>query len=127
MLLIQKGKPGRVLQKECPTPSCHNLTNGGKCRACLSVIRGTTAERGYGSDWQRLQKIKLNQDAVCEIRTHCDGALATEVDHHVPIRVRPDLRLQLSNLVSSCKPCHSAKTMSEVMPGKRDRESAHDV
>ena len=38
---------------------------------------------------------------------------ATVVDHIVPIRVRPDLRLVVKNLQPLCAPCHNRKTASE--------------
>ena len=38
---------------------------------------------------------------------------ATVVDHVIPIRARPDLRLTLSNLQALCKPCHDRKTALE--------------
>lgn len=58
--------------------------------------------------------MKLAQDPLCQIKTHCIGiTAAVEVDHVVPIRERPDLRLDMSNLQSVCHACHSAKTARE--------------
>jgi 5-methylcytosine-specific restriction endonuclease McrA len=39
--------------------------------------------------------------------------LAEEVDHIIPIRIRPDLAFVRRNLQPLCKPCHSRKTMME--------------
>lgn len=69
-----------------------------------------TTQRGYGYDWQKLAALKLATDGICEIRTHCAGAVATEVDHKVPFRgINDPLRLEWSNLRSSCKSCNSAR------------------
>jgi 5-methylcytosine-specific restriction endonuclease McrA len=46
----------------------------------------------------RVRTAKLAANQICKIRTHCMNAFATEVDHIVPIRERPDLRLEWSNL-----------------------------
>jgi|ERR1035438_705761 5-methylcytosine-specific restriction protein A len=103
--------------KACICQPCPNLAEyRGRCREHArraEIARGTTTERGYNGDWQRLRNAKLATDPVCQIRTHCKGLVASEVDHIVPIRVRPDLRLEWSNLQSACKRCHSAKTLSE--------------
>lgn len=51
------------------------------------------------------------------------GAPANEVDHIVPMRDRPDLRLAWWNLRALCKSHHSRKTAHEVGFVKR-REAA---
>ena len=65
--------------------------------------------------------MKLAADPFCQIETHCKGMMpdnvATEVDHIIPIRQRPDLRLVWSNLQSACRACHSAKTWAETHSG----------
>lgn len=76
--------------------------------------RGTTAQRGYGADWQRLRLAFLAQHPLCE----CDdcGAgtkrvrAAQVVDHIIPISERPDLRLAETNLRAMAKSCHDART-----------------
>ena len=80
---------------------------------------GATA-RGYDGPWQKLRLLKLRTDPLCEIQTHCGRGIgapaprgANEVDHKIPIRQRPDLRLEWNNLQSACRPCHSAKTVRE--------------
>jgi 5-methylcytosine-specific restriction protein A len=40
-------------------------------------------------------------------------AAAIDVDHIIPLRRRPDLRLDRSNLQSLCKSHHSQKTLLE--------------
>lgn len=36
------------------------------------------------------------------------------VDHIIPIRQRPDLRLAWRNLQSLCDPCHRVKTAADA-------------
>lgn len=72
--------------------------------------RPSPAERGYDRDWYRVRRLKLSRDPVCEF---CQERLATEVDHILTIRERPDLRLVMTNLRSACRPCHSRRTARE--------------
>jgi len=112
-----------LAQRPCSEPGCSTLVSSGRCikhTRVQELRRGTTTERGYGTDWQKLRAIKIEQDPLCQIKTHCDGTVATEVDHIIPIEDRPDLRLEWSNLQSACKACNSAKRDRE-MPTERRR------
>src|ERR1051326_279119 len=71
--------------------------------------RGKTAARGYDGAHRKLRAAKLAADPICQIQTHCQGAVATEIDHIIEIEQRPDLRLDWSNIQSSCKACNVAK------------------
>lgn len=107
----------------CTTPGCPELTEaGGKCaqhRQQAARSRPSPRVTGrYDRTWERLPLAKLAANPFCEIRTHCFDrpivfSIATQVDHIIPIRQRPDLRLAWSNLQSACESCHSAKTMRE--------------
>jgi 5-methylcytosine-specific restriction protein A len=61
--------------------------------------------------WTELRAAKLRRDPQCE---YCPAGMqraATCVDHRDPIRGEGDPRAwHWPNLVSSCWPCHSAKT-----------------
>ncbi len=63
--------------------------------------------------WRRVRALKLAESPLCEdpFRRH-PGAfvLATDVDHRIPRRERPDLALAKDNLQPLCHACHSAKT-----------------
>jgi 5-methylcytosine-specific restriction endonuclease McrA len=117
-------------RSSCTTPGCRDYAKyRGKCEAHsrqANAARGTTKERGYGADWQRLRDLKLATTAICEIRTHCDGAIADSVDHIIPFRGKDDpLRLEWSNLQSACTPCNSAKAAKAgerpaVWPARRE-------
>jgi 5-methylcytosine-specific restriction protein A len=72
--------------------------------------RDKTAERGYDADWRRVRLAVLARDQyLCQIRTHCGGELATEVDHIRPVSEYPEGRLDPENLQAACKSCNSAK------------------
>lgn len=62
--------------------------------------------------WLRSRQEKLETQPICEF---CGEAAATEVDH---INGDPSDNLH-ANLRSSCKPCHSARTMREQVRGRR--------
>lgn len=70
-------------------------------------------ERGYGREWERLRKQALIRDSyLCQ---YClpQGRVtqATEVDHRKP---KSDGGTDdLTNLASTCSPCHKEKTARE--------------
>ena len=70
--------------------------------------------------WKELRLLKLQMNPLCE---HClrENKItpATEVDHIIPIQQRPDLALDINNLQSLCKPCHSRKTAQETNQKKQ--------
>jgi 5-methylcytosine-specific restriction protein A len=107
-----------LAKRPCTSPGCPELVASGRCprhAQAYDRARGTTAERGYANGWQRVRSAKLVANPFCQIRTHCHGAMATEVDHIIPIDQRPELRLEPSNLQSSCKACNVAKR-NELSP-----------
>lgn len=79
--------------------------------------RGSAASRGYDQAWRKLRSFFLSLTPQCEV---CKQP-ATEADHILTVRERPDLRLQMSNLRALCKSCHSRRTVSE-MPVKTYRD-----
>lgn len=68
---------------------------------------GTTGERGYDYQWQRLRARYLAHHPLCE---DCDeqGMVkpASEVHHIATIADAPERRLDWANLVALCTPCH---------------------
>jgi 5-methylcytosine-specific restriction protein A len=80
--------------------------------------RGSSASRGYDADWRRVRVLALVRDGRRCQSPGC-GRPATDVHHKVTITRAPHLRLDLANLVSLCKECHSSIT------AKRDSTFAH--
>ena len=107
------------LKPKAPARSCSQqpcagfAERGGRCAMHSQQAersRGSSADRGYGRDWERLRNLKLATNPICQIRMICPGAFATEVDHIIPFQGKDDpLRLEWTNLQSACKPCNSAK------------------
>lgn len=107
----------------CNASGCTELVpvgRGGMCdkhRKATNKLReqmdGTRSERGYDKTWFKLRAVILQRDPICKIRIACAhepvGRLSTQVDHIVPIRVAPHLRLAVSNLQGCCGACNLAK------------------
>jgi 5-methylcytosine-specific restriction protein A len=97
--------------RPCLHPGCPAVTrSGSRCPAhqlTSNRQRGSSTQRGYGSEWQRTRLAILNRDGwVCG---YC-GSPATTVDHVTPkARGGPD---DEANLMAACLSCNS---------GKRDR------
>jgi 5-methylcytosine-specific restriction protein A len=101
----------------CPRSGCPEMRAPGHlyCRSheaeqgrAYAARRGTTAQRGYGTAWQKLRKLILHRDPVCRL---CGSAPASEVDHVLSLRAGGEN--SEDNLQGLCKPCHSAKTTRE--------------
>lgn len=71
----------------------------------------TRQARGYDQDWIALRDLFAASNPTCK---HCDergvAMPMSDVDHIIDIEIRPDLRLEWSNLQSLCKSCHGKKT-----------------
>lgn len=83
-------------------------------KARFDAGRPSAAKRGYDSAWHKLRHSFLADHPLCQC-DECQGGrgrvrLATVVDHIVPIRDRPDLRLERSNLRAMHKECHDRHT-----------------
>lgn len=77
-------------------------------KAAIDRQRPTSTERGYDSAWRAVRKQFLVKHPTC-CSPGC-GKPATDADHIVSIRDRPDLRLSWSNLRPYCHPHHSERT-----------------
>lgn len=111
-------RAGRV----CSTPGCPEFApNGGRgpeCRAEAEAARGTSRQRGYGADHERLfRRPVLERDPVCVL---CRAAPSKHADHW-PLS-RKDLVAEGLNPNDPkrgrglCTPCHSKET-AQHQPG----------
>lgn len=83
----------------------------------LDLKRPSSSERGYDSKWRSTRNEFLRFNRVC-CHPECT-ATATEADHIISVRERPDLRLVWANLRPYCKAHHSARTARDQGFGKR--------
>lgn len=80
----------------------------------------TTAQRGYGSKWQRARLGYLAKHPLCRM-CEAKGRVteAIVVDHIVDHRGDQKLFWDTSNWQPLCKPCHSEKTAAEGIGAAR--------
>jgi 5-methylcytosine-specific restriction enzyme A len=109
-------------KKPCNAPGCGDLIDSGSmCEQHRKQFdrhyqqaRGSSHSRGYDGNWQRVRlRILDRDDNICQSCLK-EGRIvpADSVDHIRPFNGASDpLRLDPSNLVSLCRPCHSRKTV----------------
>jgi 5-methylcytosine-specific restriction protein A len=104
-------------KKQCGYPGCPALTDGGRCEEhrqkeirLYDEQRGNSGKRGYDATWQKLRKMKLAADPLCEEHLKEGQDVAATMVHHIkPIETHPELRLVWDNLMSLCNDCHERK------------------
>ena len=104
--------------KPCTYPGCGALVRDGtsRCgkhkhieRKQVDQQRGTSAQRGYGSRWQKARATYLSFNPTC---ARC-GQAASVVDHITPHKGNSELFWSTENWQALCKRCHDAKTARE--------------
>ena len=103
--------------------TCPNLVDANKryCSSCqpgevkkekartrqYDKQRGTTAQRGYDSRWNRVRALYIKRNPICE---NCinEGRTnkAEEVHHIIPIK-QGGAKYSFDNLMSLCRTCHN--------------------
>ncbi|WP_184259467.1 HNH endonuclease [Granulicella mallensis] len=108
-------------KRPCKKSGCSELTLSGYCEKHSTTDnlykydnhRGSATSRGYDADWRRVRLLALQRDKfICQ---HClpRPVPAEEVHHEIPINTDPSRRLDLTNLTSLCKTCHSRITATQ--------------
>lgn len=102
----------------CTRHGCPGIVRDRVCSVCGPRVsqwrrqqdaeRGNATDRGYDWRWQQVRALKVQRNPVCE-RCAKQGVTSVtfDVHHIVPIRVAPELRLVMSNLMSVCRQCHA--------------------
>jgi 5-methylcytosine-specific restriction protein A len=100
-------------------PPVHKPNHIVETRKATEAQRGRANAKIYDGDWRALSKRFRAANPICYYCWTNEGIVkaATEVDHYIPIVDAPDLRLEWSNLRSSCHECHSRKTATERWHG----------
>lgn len=69
-------------------------------------------------EWRNLREYQLAKDPFCAIcKVNSRFVQATCVHHKVEIEDDAEKALEINNLMSLCKPCHSRITFSKSMKG----------
>lgn len=120
--------------RPCNWPGCPNLvtdtrycpdhTTAFNRRRETTRDRGTTTERGLGSDWQKMRRMVLNRNPLCAdpYGVHAIAGqvvIATEVDHITP-RAEGGVNAW-DNVQPLCVDCHRRKSADE----SRGRAAGH--
>lgn len=115
MSMRSEQRISRRAQRPCVEPGCPALAKAGRpgCEAherqrerAYNLYERPERHRFYlTKEWRALSKQVLAEQPYCSC-----GAKATQSDHILSIKERPDLALDRGNLVGLCKPCHSRKT-----------------
>ena len=119
----------------CCHPGCGNLSQGRFCSAHEEVAeenrkeqyasydrkRGNSYQRGYDERWRKVSKYYRTMHPICEYQIRCKGALATEVDHVIPLD-EGGLKYEWENLKSTCRRCHTAKTWQDKVRQRKKQK-----
>jgi len=93
----------------CGNAVRHNERACDRCGRGKKVAKLSTADAGYGWDWQQLSVRYRADYPLCEMCYQRGIATSSaEVHHIVSVSDAPWLRLELSNLMALCVPCHRA-------------------
>ena len=80
-------------------------------------FRKSSRERGYDWQWEKVRNsfVAMPGNQICADCWEQEGivVLMDEVDHVIPVKIRPDLRLSYENLRSLCKRHHRLKTLDD--------------
>ena len=68
--------------------------------------------------WKALRMQAIDRDGWACVQ--CGERRGLEVDHVLPVRLRPDLSFVLGNLQCLCGACHARKTRIEIGLGQID-------
>ena len=114
---------------EAPKQPCNRckkiLSTDTYCASCMPVVhqrekatrqkydkRKPSSQRGYDARWQKIRKVKLAMNPLCECQD-CKEAhritIANVVHHIVAIDENPSLRLDIDNLMSMSRACHEVE------------------
>lgn len=113
----------RAPRKACVEPRCPGYAMPGKARCPMhqgardAALAGRRLQFYDTNTWRELSRATLAANPVC---VDCGGP-ATQADHLLSARLRPDLALEPSNVVSRCRRCHSARTSKEHSWNRRRR------
>ena len=99
-----------------------------KDMAAIEERRGSAAERGYDSKWQKARRVFLDANPLCaECGRRGRTVRATVVDHIIPHRGDQRLFWDRSNWQPLCRKCHDRKTARETARRQVERRQGDAV
>jgi 5-methylcytosine-specific restriction protein A len=109
-------------KRPCRHPGCPETSGATYCdKHRKTKQRNESKQRDRGKQiyktarWLRVRKAKLARNPLCEECLRQQRTRPAKDVHHIePVRDRPDLAYQISNLEALCHSCHSAETATEV-------------
>lgn len=112
---------GAAPLRQCGAARCSELVRGasycaahrGSRWAAQDDRRGTSRERGYTSDWDRLSTRVRQEEPFCRLCLAAGRVRATVLVDHIVAKVDGGTD-DLANLQGLCRPCHGTKTAEEV-------------
>ena len=122
------GRPTTI----CTYPGCNTLVRDAirRCERHRSAgkwadkARGTSSERGYGWEWQKLREQILRRDMylcqICLAMVPSRITVGNEVDHIISKAKGGSDAME--NLQTACHACHLAKTAAEKGAEPRQRQ-----
>lgn len=107
-------------KRPCSYPGCPELTAGRYCDRHQKETdahynrygRDPETKRRYGAGWQRIRKVKIAQNPLCEMCLKENRATPTEEVHHILPLAKGGTH-DMDNLMSLCTKCHSRITATE--------------
>lgn len=99
-----------------PFPYCaaHRKQVKGQQHKAVDMHRGSSTQRGYDAQWQKMRKVVMAQDPYCRsCKNRGIVRAATDIDHIIPHKGNDELRLSAKNLQPLCKQCHGEKSQRE--------------
>jgi len=115
-------------KKPCKYPLCPNMAEEGssycKEHSSLNTPRDTrpnAPQRGYDWQWQKLRKLYLKHNPLCERCKRLGRTTPADTVHHKrSVKEYPELRLTWDNLMSLCRNCH------EIVEGRKQDRGEFD-
>ena len=99
--------------KACASPQCAEITHNKYCNKHKQYNRAARAKNtnaaGYGITWQRLRKVFLLENPLCE-NCKAKGIIKPATEVHHKTNIKDGGVNDYDNLQSLCKPCHSQET-----------------
>lgn len=104
-----------TILQPCAASGCAVLVERGRCEVHQRETyrqqkKSSHRANDYDWQWRKLRAWHIKRFPLC-INCLGDGKIvaADEVHHKIPITVDPSRRLDPTNLISLCDPCHDAE------------------